>query len=93
MKLLLRHNSSTHEYMENYIIPFIMDILKYVRQLDTEGRWFEYRAWLCYYIGWANLQLNKVEVHDEILRKAVQEIETHCVHGDYKELEVYQLCK
>ena len=70
-----------------------MDILNFVQQLEAEGCVFEYRAWLYYYLGWANLQLGKIQEHNAFLQKALQEIETNCCHGNYQKLEVYYLCK
>lgn len=93
MKILLRHNENAHLYMENYAIPFTMDILQYVRRLESVGCVFEYRAWLYYYLGWANLQLGRTKDHDDFLLKALQEIETNFLNKNYKKLEVYFLCK
>ena len=93
MKVLLRHNENAHVYMENYAMPFIQDILQFVHQLEPDSCVFEYRAWLYYYLGWANLQLGKTRQHNDLLRKALEEIEMNSSNEqDYKKLEVYHLC-
>jgi len=93
IKVLLRHNENAHVYMENYAMPFIQDILKFVQQLEPDSCVFEYCAWLYYYLGWANLQLGRTRQHNELLQKALEEIEMNSTNGqDYKKLEVYQLC-
>lgn len=94
MKLLLRHNANAHLYMENYSIPFILDILKYVQdELEAKGCVFEYRAWLYYYLGWASLQLGKIEEHDDFVHKGLAELERNYDQDAYQKLEVYNLCK
>lgn len=93
MKVLLRHNEKAHVYMENYAMPFIRDILQFVQRLGSKGCVFEYCAWLYYYLGWANLQLGRMKERNELLQKALEEIEANSGKGkDHTQLEIYYLC-